>query len=189
VLNAQTGALAFTGAETAATGSTLVEPTCAVAADCCADWSPDWLDPVPFVVADEEPPCWPAFVEVQDASTQTGAFAFTGAETAAAGSTLVEPTCAVAADCCADWSPAWLEPELEPVVADAPPFSWEPAWLLQVLATQTAALTFAGASTDAVGDALPEPTWTVPTERLLDCPPSASAGPAVARAISSTPSA
>jgi hypothetical protein len=145
------------------------------------------------VVADEEPPCWPLLVVVQDASTQTGAFAFTGAEAATAGSAFAEPTWAVAADWSADWSADWLEPELDPeppfVVAEAPPPSWASAWLLHVLATQTAASMFAGASAEAVGEALPEPSWTVPAERSLDCPPSASAGPAVASAISITHSA
>jgi hypothetical protein len=59
---------------------------------------PDWLDPAPFEVVDEEPPCRPAFVEVQDASTQMGAFAFTGADTAAADSACADPTWAVPAD-------------------------------------------------------------------------------------------
>jgi hypothetical protein len=148
---------------------------------------PDWLDPAPFEVADEEPPCRPLLVEVQDASTQTGAFAFTGAEAATAGSRFAEPTWAVPDDCSADW----LEPEPEPelVVAEAGPSSWAPVWLLQVLATQTVASTFAGAFAVAAGEALPEPTWTVPTELSLDCPPSASAGPAVASAMSITHSA
>jgi hypothetical protein len=88
----------------------------------------------------------------------------------------------------ADWLAS--EPRAEPpfVLADAPPFSWAPAWLSQVLATQTGVFTFAGASTDAAGEAFAEPAWTVTTEWSLDCPWSASAGPAVARAAIITPS-
>jgi hypothetical protein len=93
VLAAQMGVFASTGVETAAAGLTAAEPTWTVPADWFADWVvPVWLGPEPFEAAEDTVACWPPLVEVQDASTQAGAFAFTGDETAAAGSTSAEPT-------------------------------------------------------------------------------------------------
>ena len=91
------------------------EPTWAVPVDSWADWLPDWLCPASYVVDELEPVCWPLLVELQEARTQTGALAFTGADTSAAGSTVAEPTWAVSVDSSADWSAgSLLEPEPEP---------------------------------------------------------------------------
>jgi hypothetical protein len=168
----QTGAFAFTGADTAAAGSTVAEPIWTVPIDSWADWLPDWLCPARLVVAEVEPACWPPLLEEQVAATQTGASTFTGADPAAAGSTVTEPTWTVPIDSPADRSAGWLESEPEPpfVPPEAPPFSWGPAWLLQIPARHTSASTFAGAFADAAGETFPKPSWTVRTEWSADCP-------------------
>jgi hypothetical protein len=164
----------------------VAEPTWTVPADLSADWSPAWLGPETAEVAEDEPACWPPLVELHELATHTGALTFTGADAATAGSTSADPSCAVAIEPSADWLAS--EPEPPFVLADAPPSAWAPVWSSQVLATHTGASMFAGASAEAAGEAFPEPTWTVTTEWSLDCPWSASAGPAVARAISIAPS-
>src|SRR4029077_8009749 len=60
--------------------------------------------------------------------------------------------------------------------------------VVQLLATQTGTFAFTGALAESDGDRAVELTWAVPADCVADCPRSASAGPAVARAIRSTPS-
>jgi hypothetical protein len=105
-----------------------------------------------------------------------GAFAFTGAFAAVAGATFTVPACTVLTDWCVDclsgdgFPPAVVAVE-PPGDCVAPPLSHEAS-------THTGALALIGASTDWLGSAATEPTWTVPSEPPVDWP-SANAGPAV----------
>jgi hypothetical protein len=101
-LATHTGAFAFAGAEAETAGLTVAEPTCTVPIEFLADWLPaPWLWP-PLV--DEPLPagCCAAELPEQSLATQTGAFAFTGADAETAGLTVAEPTCTVPVDALVD---------------------------------------------------------------------------------------
>src|SRR5207244_1996247 len=88
----QIGALAFTGADAAAAGATVADPTCTTPADCCEVGADDCPDG-PVVAAVAPPgPDWVAEPELHALATQTGALASTGASTATAGETVADPT-------------------------------------------------------------------------------------------------
>ena len=162
----QTGAFAFTGADTDRAGSTLAEPAWTLPADWPTDCEPP--EPLPLVEALLPPPpeLWSVELPLQSEATQTGALAFTGAEAETAGSTLACPACTLAADWSTDCEPP--EPLLL-VEALPPPELWSMEPPLQSEATQTGAFALTGAEAETAGSTLVEPAWMLPADWSTDC--------------------
>src|SRR5262245_50276053 len=136
--------------------------------------------------------CW-ALESPVSLATLTGAFAFTGAFTAVDGEALTEPTCTVTMECFAVWEPVSEQPQ-DVDDACAPPVS---CWALESpvsLATLTGAFAVTGVLTAVDGEALIDPTCTVPTDPTAvwlpePAPSLAAALPASASASRLTPNA
>jgi hypothetical protein len=129
--------------------------------------------------------CW-ALESPVSLATLTGAFAFTGAFTAVDGEALIEPTCTVPIECFAVCEPESEQPQ-DVDDADTPPLSsWAPGSPVS-LATLTGAFAFTGAFTVVDGEALMEPTWTVPTDPTAVWLPEP--GPSLAAALPASASA